>query len=193
MTYLLPLSQRSSLTNVDTICKPTQSAGNQSSSYPHLQAQPGDQIALRYCENGHISKPIPEKPTFGSVSVYGTGDSRDSDAVVNIHHIWNANNTGGDLRGRLLQRQSFDDGSCYEKNESELSAIRAIAGQPPHDNVDGASLACKSVITIPGDVPSESMYTLYWVWDWPSVGNVDGKGTVLKEQLYTTCIDIEIV
>jgi hypothetical protein len=37
------------------------------------------------------------------------------------------------------------------------------------------------------------LYTLYWVWDWPSVGNVDGKGTVLKEQLYTTCIDIEIV
>ena len=95
--------------------------------------------------------------------MYGTSDSRNSDAVVNIHHIWNANNTGGDLRGRLLQRQSFDDGSCYEKNESELSAIRAIAGQLPHDDIDSASLACKSVITIPGDVPSKSLYTLYWV------------------------------
>lgn len=193
MTYLLPLSQRSSLTNMDMVCKSTQSAGNQSSAYPRLQAQPGDQVALRYRENGHISKPIPEKPTFGSVSVYGTNDPRDSDAVVNIHHIWNANNTGGDRRGRLLQRQSFDDGSCYENNESELSAIRAVAGQPPHDGVDGINLACKSVVTIPRDVPQKTWYTLYWVWDWPSVGNVGGKGTILKEELYTTCIDIQIV
>jgi hypothetical protein len=192
MTYLLPLSQRLSLTNMDTICKYTQSASNQSSSFPRLQAQSGDQIALRYRENGHISKPILEKPTFGSVSVYGTDDSRDSDTVVNIHHIWNANNTGGDLRGRLLQRQSFDDGSCYEKNESELSAVRTIAGQPPHDEIDGASLACKTVITIPKDIPSKTLYTLYWVWDWPSVGNVGGKVTILKEELYTTCIDIQI-
>jgi hypothetical protein len=116
---------------------------------------------LRYRENSYISKPILEKPTFGLVSVYGTGDSRDSDTVVNIYHIWNANNTGGDLRGRLLQRQSFDDGSCYEKNESGLSAVRTIAGQPPYDEIDGASLACKTVITIPKDVPSKILYTLY--------------------------------
>jgi hypothetical protein len=193
MTHLLPLSQRLSLTNMDTICKTTQSAGNQSSSYPRRQARPGDQIALRYRENGHVTKPIPDKPTFGSVSVYATGDSRDSDTVVSIHHIWNANNTGGGLRGRLLQRQSFDDGSCYEKNKSELSTIRSIAGQPPHDEIDGVGLACKTVITIPRDVPPKTLYTLYWVWDWPSVGNVGGTGTVLKEELYTTCIDIQIV
>ena len=161
MTYLLPLSQRSSLTDMDKVCKSTQSLGNQTSSYPYLRAQPGDEIALRYRENGHISKPIPEKPTFGSVSVYGTGNPRDSDAVVDIHHVWNANNTGGDLRGRLLRRQSFDDGSCYEKNESELSAVRAIAGQPPHDEVDGASLACKTVVSILGDVQTKTLYTVY--------------------------------
>lgn len=193
MTYLLPLSQRLSLTNADMICKSTQSLGNQSSNFPYLRAQPGDHIALRHRENGHISKPIPEKPTFGSVSVYGTCDSRDSDTVVDIHHVWNANNTGGDLRGRLLQRQSFDDGSCYENNESELSAIRAVAGQPPHDETDGTSLLCKTVVKIPRDVPTKTMYTLYWVWDWPSIGNVEGKGTILKEELYTTCIDIQIV
>lgn len=178
---------------MDAMCKTTQSIGNQSSSYPHLLARPGDQIALRYRENGHISKPVPEKPTFGSVSIYGTNDPRDSDTVVHIHHIWNANNTGGDLRGRLLQRQSFDDGSCYERNDSELSAVRAVAGQPPHDEIDGASLACKAVVTIPKDISSSTLYTLYWVWDWPSVGNVGGEGAILKEELYTTCIDIQIV
>ncbi|KAM0715425.1 hypothetical protein Q7P37_008923 [Cladosporium fusiforme] len=193
MTYLLPLSQRSSLTNEDLICKSTQSVGNQSEKYPYLRARAGDEIALRYRENGHISKPIPEKPTFGSVSVYGTGDSRDSDTVIDIHHIWNANNTGGDLRGRLLRRQSFDDGSCYENNESELSAIRAIAGQPPHDEVDGTSLTCKVVMRIPEGLPTQAIYTLYWVWDWPSVGNPGEKGAVLKEELYTTCVDIQIV
>lgn len=193
MTYLLPLSQRLSITNVDYICKQTQSRGNQSESYPYLQARPGDEIALRYRENGHISKPIPEKPTFGSVSVYGTSDSRDSDNIVDVHHVWNANNTGGDLRGRLLQRQSFDDGSCYENNDSDLSTIRAIAGQPPHDELDGTSLVCKVLINIPEDAPSKTMYTLYWVWDWPSVGNVGGKGAILKEELYTTCLDIQIV
>jgi hypothetical protein len=192
MTYLLPLSQRLSLTDMDKVCKSTQSLGNQSSNYPYLKVQPGDEIALRYRENGHISKPTPQKPTFGSVSVYGTGNPRDSDTVVDIHHVWNANNTGGDLRGRLLRRTSFDDGSCYEKNESELSAVRAIAGQPPHDEVDGASLACKTVVSIPGDVQTKTLYTLYWVWDWPSVGNMGGKGAILKEELYTTCIDIQI-
>lgn len=193
MTYLLPLSQRSSLNNMDAMCKETQSIGNQSGSYPHLLAQPGDQIALRYRENGHISKPIPEKPTFGTISIYGTGDPRDSDTAVHIHHIWNANNTGGDLRGRLLQRQSFDDGSCYERNDSELSAIRAVTGQPPHDAIDGTSLACKAVVTIPRDISASTLYTLYWVWDWPSVGNEGGEGAILKEELYTTCIDMQIV
>lgn len=193
MTYLLPLDQRVSLTDQDLICKSTQSLGSQSSNYPYLRARPGDEIALRYRENGYISKPILEKPSFGAVSVYGTGKPRESDTIVEIHHIWNANNTGGDQRGRLLWRQSFDDGSCYEKNESGLSAIREASGQPPHDEIDGASLACKVIVRIPDDVPTKTMYTLYWVWDWPSVGNVGGKEAVLKDELYTTCIDIQIV
>lgn len=56
MTYLLPLSQRSRFTNDDLICKSTQIQGNQSSEYPILRAKAGDLIALRYRENGHITK-----------------------------------------------------------------------------------------------------------------------------------------
>lgn len=191
MTHLLPYSPRTSLTDADLVCKATQVFGNQSEAFPSLRIHAGDFVALRYRENGHITKPEPEKLTFGSVSVYGTTNAREDDKLTSIHHIWNANNTGGDLRGRLLQRQSFDDGSCYESNESSLSAVRSIKGQPPHDNIDGSSLACKVVVKIPYDVPKGTAYTLYWVWDWPSVSGHVAIGTI-KEELYTTCVDIYV-
>lgn len=192
MTYLLPLSQRSSFTNEDLICKPTQVQGNQSSEYPVLRARAGDHIALRYRENGHITKQEPDKLTFGSVSVYGTNISQTTDTLPRIHHVWNANHTGGDMKGSLLHRQSFDDGSCYEKNDSELAIMRSVAGQPPHDAIDGASLTCKVVVMIPKAVQSKTTYTLYWVWDWPSIIDTEGAAGVRKEQVYTTCVDIQI-
>jgi hypothetical protein len=149
MTYLLPLSQRSSFTNQDHMCKSTQTQGNQSREYLILRAKAGDLVALRYRENGHIPKPEPDRLTFGIVSVYGTSFPQTNDALLEIRHVWNANHTGGDLRGRLLHRQSFDDGSCYEYNGSNLSVRRSIVGQPPHDELDGASLTCKAVVKIP--------------------------------------------
>ena len=128
MTHLLPYLPRTSFTDADLMCKSTQVFGNQSEVFPLLRVHAGDLVALRYRENGHITKsdsPEDEKLTFGAVSVYGTRSAREDDKLTSIHHVWNANNTGGDLRGRLLHRQSFDDGSCYESNKSSLSAVRS--------------------------------------------------------------------
>lgn len=193
MTYLLPGNERTTLSKDDLICKSAQEQGNQTNGYPALKASPGEVIALRYRENGHITKTTADKMTFGAVSVYGTVNSKPADQLSEIHHIWNANNTGGDQRGRLLVRQSFDDGACYELNDSALSMARAATGQPPHDALDGTGLACKVEFTLPIDVGKGGLYTVYWVWDWPSNGESTVAPGVTKEQYYTSCLDIQIV
>lgn len=192
MTHLLPGDDRASLSMNDPMCASAQEKGNQTQGYPMLTASWGDTVALRYRENGHITKATGDKATFGTVSVYGTLDARADDELVSIHHVWNANNTGGDQRGRLLHRQSFDDGACYEYNDTPLATARAAIGQPPHDEVDGESLACKVEIVLPTDSRQGQFYTLYWVWDWPSVGVSSVAPGTTKQQYYTTCIDIQI-
>lgn len=193
MTYLLPGNGRTALSTDDLVCMSVQEKGNQTEGYPALEASPGDIIALRYRENGHITQAPADKLTFGAVSVYGTVDPKANDKLAYIHHIWNANNTGGDQRGRLLRRQSFDDGMCYESDGSALSVARAAVGQPPHDVLDGSSLACKVEFTLPTDATRGKLYTVYWVWDWPSVGSSTVAPGITKQQYYTSCLDIQIV
>jgi len=44
---------------------------------------------------------------------------------------------------------------------------------------------------IPVDIPIGSTYSIYWVWDWPTIPGVDvAEG---KDEYYTTCSDIDIV
>lgn len=106
MTYLLPPDNRLGIPRIlqtDLICKDTQrGVVEPSKNSPRLQANPGATIALRYQENGHITGTSAiTKLSTGSVSVYGTFNSLASDTLLSIHHVWNKNNTGGDLRGRL--------------------------------------------------------------------------------------------
>ena len=51
-------------------------------------------------------------------------------------------------------------------------------------------LWCQVTVDLPDDLPLDSLYTLYWVWDWPTTaipGVVEA-----KEEIYTSCIDIQI-
>ena len=189
MTYSLPSGGSPTFVRSDLMCKISE-VRTQSPGYPRLLVTPGTMVALRYKENGHITKPTAEKLSTGAVSVYGTAFPLPSDTLAHVHHVWNANGTGGDGRGRLLGRTSFDDGSCHEANDSSLSKLRQQKPQPPHDSIDGPSLLCWTSVPLPDNLTPGSLYTLYWVWDWPSADLTTN--SILKQEVYTSCIDLDV-
>jgi hypothetical protein len=179
----------------DLMCRSSQSKGNQTPNSPALTASPGDMIALRYQENGHVTEPFnqPGKPeNRGTVYVYGTAEASDSDTLLSIHNVWNSEGTGGDKRGKLLSTQNFDDGQCYQINTSNISEARQEKFPHTADLLMGADLWCQVDITIPSSIAAPGMYTLYWVWDWPTAIGTIGQPDGLLE-IYTTCIDVNLV
>ncbi|KAF1349758.1 hypothetical protein BDV97DRAFT_389871 [Delphinella strobiligena] len=189
MTYLLPPSGRPYFSQSDLICKYSQETKhNQTKGSPRLGVEAGSTIALRYQENGHIT--MPKKLSMGSVSIYGTARSAPTDTLLGIHGVWNANGTGDDGRGVLLDRSSFDDGSCYQKNTAPISLYRQNVPQPPHEDLEGVNLWCHNIVRLPEHLQAGSIYSIYWVWDYPTISQ---DGSVNTEELYTSCIDIDIV
>ncbi|RKK66276.1 hypothetical protein BFJ69_g15540 [Fusarium oxysporum] len=45
---------------------------------------------------------------------------------------------------------------------------------------------------VPEDVPAGSLYTIYWVWQWPTKAGVPGPPHG-KDEYYTTCSDLVVV
>ncbi|KIW54583.1 hypothetical protein PV05_06933 [Exophiala xenobiotica] len=179
----------------DLMCKSTQTSQTQTDGSPRLQAAPGSAVALRYQENGHVTLPDnqPGKPqNRGTVYVYGTTNPSPDDSFLAIHRVWNADGTGGDGRGVLLSTQNFDDGQCYQTNGGTISTQRQAQYGHTFDDLMGNDLWCQQDIQLPSDAPSGKPYTLYWVWDWPTMpgtaGFPDG-----KQEIYTTCMDVDIV
>lgn len=189
-THLLPPNGRSEgvVLNSDGICSPSQKIGNYSPKYPMLSAAPGDFIALRYQENGHVSLPGsgPPKPeNRGTIYIYGTSEPDDNHKVLDIHQKWAA----GREKGRLIATRPFDDGQCYQINNGAISVkrqdnVRKVAKAP-----QGADLWCQADVRLPRDLPTSGIYTLYWVWDWPTITD---ECKVASPQLYTSCLDIEL-
>lgn len=178
----------------DLMCKSTQTVQNQTQGSPRLQASAGDNIALRYQENGHVTLPQnqPGKPdNRGTIFVYGTTQPQENDAFLSIHRVWNAAGTGGDRRGVLLSTQNFDDSQCYQVNGGQISQTRQK--QFPHvaNQLMGADIWCQQDIQIPATAPTGKPYTLYWVWDWPTLPGTPGfpEG---KQEIYTTCMDVDV-
>jgi len=179
----------------DPMCKRTQQTQFQSNGNPRLQAAAGDMVALRYEENGHVTLPQnqPGKPANrGNVYIYGTTQPKPDDKFLDIFGVWTADGTGGDKRGKLLATQPYDDGQCYQVNGGAISAQRQK--QYPHlaNKIMGTDLWCQNNIKIPTDAPSGKPYTLYWVWDWPTLPNVDPNLPKGKAEIYTTCMDVDI-
>lgn len=181
----------------DTMCKRTQQQQYQSNGSPRLQAAPGDLVALRYQENGHVTLPQNQpgkQPNRGLVYVYGTTKPKFPELFLDVFGQWTSDGTGGDRRGRLLATQPFDDGYCYQANGGNISTHRQA--QFPHtpNQLMGANLWCQNNIALPADITAiGSPYTLYWVWDWPTEPNVDPNLPKGKAELYTTCMDVDIV
>ena len=198
MVHLLPPNGRPEGTKIlptDPMCKDTQQAMTQTPNYPQLQAQPGSSIALRYQENGHVTLPATQKgkpDNRGTVYVYGTTQPKSNDTLLSIHNVWNKNGTGGDKRGVLLATQNYDDGQCYQVNGGQISIDRQAQFKHTADQLMGADLWCQTDFALPVDAPSGKPYTVYWVWDWPTLPNADPGLPNGKEEVYTSCLDIQV-
>lgn len=193
MTYLIPPNDQGSNAILPStpICAPTQRTPNQTDGSPRLRAPVGAAIALRYQENGHVTlpdNPPGKPPNRGTVYIYGTTQPRENDTLLAIHKVWNRAGTGGDGRGVLLSARGFDDGRCYQINNGPISTTRQVLFPHEPDELMGADLWCQQDIVLPENLPTGEPYTLYWVWDWPTLGF-----NKRQEEIYTTCIDIDII
>ena len=198
MTYLLPSSGTTFLPT-DLICKSTQGPGTQVDLFPPLSAPAGSHIILRFQENGHITLPWNQlgKLTSGTVSVYATSQPSANDMFSEIHNIWNSDGSGGDGRGYLIASEEFDDGKCYQVNDSPISIARQQQfTHPMPDPLQGINLWCGTNVTLNDQnqqpLPAGSTITLYWVWDWPTASGIDPSLPNGKDEAYTTCMDVII-
>ncbi|CAI7665256.1 unnamed protein product [Penicillium bialowiezense] len=199
MTYLIPPGSRANVTQIlptDKLCKDTQQEQKQSDGSPRLEASAGAAIALRFQENGHVTLPQnqPGKPANrGSVYVYGTTEPKTGEKLLDVYGAWTADGTGGDGRGVLLSKQNFDDGRCYQINSGDISETRQAKYTHTANQLMGADLWCQQDIQLPSNAPSGKPYTLYWVWDWPTAAGVDPTYPNGKAEIYTTCMDVDVV
>lgn len=197
MVNLIPPNGRPTgkkILDSDPMCMPSQQQPKQSDGSPMLKAAPGDMVALRYQENGHVTLPQnqPGKPANrGTVYIYGTTDPSPDDKFLSIHKVWNPEGTGGDKRGKLLATEPFDDGQCYQMNGGQISAQRQAQFKHQADPLMGQDLWCQNNFKIPQDAPSGKPYTVYWVWDWDTAPGTPGQPEGVPEK-YTTCMDISV-
>ncbi|KAG0635317.1 hypothetical protein HOY80DRAFT_982537 [Tuber brumale] len=170
--------------NLDSnICRPSQQQNPTTNTpkFPRLSASPGDFIQGTYLENGHISKPEAPDGTPGTIFWFGTTNAKPDDTLANVKQ-WSVDGKGGDGRGRLLANPSnFDDGKCFEPNDSPIAKQRKASG---------GGGACKSVFKLPEDAKVGSTFTVYWVWDYSNHFGPTKKG---HTEWYTSCIDVQVV
>ena len=178
MTYLLPPQGEIAISSEDFICKETQRTYNETVESPRLSAHAGDTVILMYLENGHVTKLDVNHNSSGIVQVFGTSTPSYADKFQEV--------TDGLNPGiyDLLQSTNFDDGQCYEDNGSPIALERRVLPQREHLDVEGTSLWCGNTVQIPPSVAQGSIYSLYWVWYF---------NTAITVQIYTTCLDIDIL
>lgn len=185
----------------DTIlCHKDQRQQKQSSNkYPRLQAVPGGFIAMRYMENGHVTKPENQKGKpehAGTVFVYGTTQPKEDEKLVDVLH-WTQDGKGGDGRGTLIATNNYDDGRCYETNETPEYQQRAkkVPNYAMGQGDDGPGtmpLFCETNVQLPKTADLGKPYTMYWVWQWNTAPGIDPTYTKGKDEYYTTCIDVDV-
>jgi hypothetical protein len=98
-----------------------------------------------------------------------------------------------DMRGVLLSSQNFDDGQCYQINSGNISQQRQQQFPRTANALMGADLRCQHDIQLPADAPSGQTVHLVLVWNWLTALGVDPNVPNGKQELYTTCMDVDIV
>lgn len=185
------------INSTDNVCRNSQQTSNYTNpAYPMLKVAPGDYVAMKYLENGHVTLPWnqPGKPPHGgTVYVFGTSQPIEQEMLANVMK-WTDNGKGGDGRGRLLATQNFDDSRCHQINDCYHSVERqgaypnTIPGQPG----TVSELWCETDVKMPEDLQS-GKYTTYWVWQWPTLACETCPFPEGMDQWYTTCADHEII
>ncbi|KAH7319290.1 hypothetical protein BKA65DRAFT_98747 [Rhexocercosporidium sp. MPI-PUGE-AT-0058] len=188
--WLLPPNGRgNTFLPTDPMCRSNQAKPQQTPDYPTLTAAPGDHVALRYFENGHVtlfSNNLGKPAGRGTVFIYATKESQPTDTYLGIHRVWNTEGTGGDKRGKLIATRPYDDGQCFQINGKSASRQAQAGGFTAQD---GSDLLCQNDFKIPSDAGTSGSYTLYWVWEWPTL-NADG--AIVVNESYTSCMDISL-
>ncbi|KAI9848892.1 MAG: hypothetical protein M1837_006408 [Sclerophora amabilis] len=184
MSYIIPPVDRPidvGIQATDLMCKASQQPYNQTKNSPRLTVPLKSSILFWYQENGHVTLPQ---------SQAGKPENR---GTVDVHHMWKPNTTEDGQRGQLLGRFNFDDGQCYQVNNGSLSKSRQ--DRFPHRPVNPmeADLWCHNTVELPKELQAGDLFTFYWVWDWPTAPNVDVNYPDGKSEVYTTCIDIDII
>ncbi|KKY19418.1 hypothetical protein UCDDS831_g05387 [Diplodia seriata] len=196
--WLLPPldSARLRVNDSDNLCRKEQQTQTQTEKWPRLSVAPGDYVAMKYGENGHVTLPDNQKgkpEKGGTVFVYGTTEPNDDEKLTTVLK-WTKDGTGGDKRGKLLATNNFDDGRCYQINSGPISTQRQKEfpdpnpGQPDSYNEQ----YCETDVQIPEDQEAGKTYTLYWVWQWPTAAGKDPTYPQGKDEWYTTCSDVDL-
>ncbi|KAI0517214.1 hypothetical protein F5B22DRAFT_134396 [Xylaria bambusicola] len=164
------------------VCKPLSSSD--AAQYPPLKAGGGDYIALQYQENGHVTQPdlTPRPYRGGNVYVYGTTQHQDTDGINDVLNSWTVDGKGGNKKGKLLASHYFDDGQCFQDAPGNPIA------QERKSKYGVDQLFCQTDIQLPADLPSDGLYTLMWVWDWPMIVS----DTQNVTEIYTSCAQIDL-
>ncbi|OAL04584.1 hypothetical protein IQ06DRAFT_213830 [Phaeosphaeriaceae sp. SRC1lsM3a] len=203
MNFEIPAYQGKVFIQNDTmLCHKEQRQQKQSQDkYPRLQAVPGGFIAMRYMENGHITLPQNQKgkpEKAGTIFIYGTTQPKQDEKIANVLR-WTEDGKGGDGRGILIAMNDFDDGRCYETNNSPIHNER-VQSSPNYamgqaeDGPGTFPLFCESNVQLPKSATMGKPYTFYWVWQWNTAsGGIDPSYPKGKDEYYSTCIDVDVV
>ncbi|KAL2165296.1 hypothetical protein VTH06DRAFT_593 [Thermothelomyces fergusii] len=176
-----------------------------SEQFPMLSVAPGDFVAIKHRENGHVTradKTNPKKPiNRGTIYLYGTTENDLSNVnLMDVHLKWTADGRGGNGKGRLLATRNFDDGQCHELRPAD-GDLEGIGDYRKKHVSKADSLLCQSDIKIPEDAPVGKVYTVIWVWDWPDMkepgvavppAEYDSAEVEIPET-YTGVVDFKIV
>jgi len=209
-----PVEQQPPFINkTNPLCRDDQTKPLQNDKYPRLQANPGVWMSLRYAENGHTSNPsdldghvpgtldLGRRDLGGNVFIFGTTEPREDEKIANVIQ-WTKDGSGGDKRGVLLAANDFDDGRCFQVNDSPITKKRMAATKNyAMGQMDGPGtyeLLCESNVQLPEDAPVGKPYTLYWVWQWAmdpvnKTSNPNPTFPNGKDEYYTTCMDVDVV
>jgi hypothetical protein len=189
-------TSRTRITDKMMACHPNQRTPNYSQQYPKLSVAPGAYVAMKYLENGHVTQPyIPAgKPEgSGTVWIYGTYEPNDAETLVNVLS-WTADGKGGNGKGFLMTAQDYDDGRCYQINQSPTSVNRQMTdgNHAPGQPTSQLEQWCESNLLVPSNSQVGKTLTVYWVWGWATGMQTEG-AMCGKDEYYTTCSDFDIV
>ena len=189
-------TSRTRITDKMLACHPNQRTPNYSQQYPKLSVAPGAYVAMKYLENGHVTQPfIPAgKPEgSGTVWIYGTYEPNDAETLVNVLS-WTADGKGGNGKGFLMTAQDYDDGRCYQINQSPTSVNRQMTdgNHAPGQPTSQLEQWCESNVLVPSNSQVGKTLTVYWVWGWATGMQTEG-AMCGKDEYYPTCSDFDIV